>query len=61
MEALSGFYQGMTVAEATNKATAAGFQVVTRVEGIQTLTNEYRQGRITFIVRNGIVVSAVVG
>lgn len=61
MEALSGFYQGMTVAEATNRATAAGFQVVTKVEGIQTLTNEYRQGRITFTVKNGIVVSAVVG
>jgi len=55
-------YKNMTVAEATNDARLAGFEVAIEVAGgPQTLNCEYRQGRINFRVENNVVVHAHIG
>jgi hypothetical protein len=55
-------YRNMTVAEATNAARLAGFEVAIEVaDGPQILNSEYRQGRVNFRVENGVVVGAHIG
>jgi hypothetical protein len=54
-------YNGMAVEEARAKAQAAGFEVKVQLPGMQTLNCEYRQGRLTFKVENGVVVGAEIG
>jgi hypothetical protein len=61
MESLTSFYEGKTLAEARNLATAAGFQVCVEIEGMQQLNCEYRAGRITFTVQNVGTEDRVVG
>jgi len=51
----------MAVEEARAKAQAAGFEVKVELPGMQTLNCEYRQGRLTFKVENGVVVGAEIG
>jgi hypothetical protein len=52
---------GKTVEEARRIATNAGLEVKVQLIGIQSLNNEFRQGRINFKVEDGVVVSASVG
>jgi len=55
-------YVGMTVEAAGNLAKIAGFEVAVELgSGQQVLNCEYRQGRITFRVTDGIVTSAYRG
>jgi hypothetical protein len=61
MDTLTAFYHGMTVEAASNRAKAAGFQVCVELDGMQQLNCEYRAGRITFKVQNGLVIDARIG
>ena len=51
----------MTLQEATVKAQQAGFKVEVEVVGPQYLDCQYRQDRITFKVKNGVVIATSVG
>ena len=52
---------GKDLDEAKRIATNAGLEVRVQNMGIQTLSNEFRQGRINFKVKDGVVISASVG
>ena len=54
-------YNGMTVQAATEAAKMSGFEVRVVTTGPQVLSNDFRPGRITLQVVNGIVVAAQVG
>ena len=55
-------YIGMTVEAAQSAAKLAGYEVAVELSsGPQSLNCEYRQGRITFRVNNGIVTSSYIG
>lgn len=55
-------YIGLKVEDATILAKQAGMQVSFAVStGPQMLNNEFKAGRITFHVENGVVVSASLG
>jgi len=55
-------YVGLPITEATASAVQAGLQVVTVQHGMPTkLTNEFRQDRVTFFVKEDKVVSFRIG
>ena len=54
-------FGGMKIEAARIAAQQAGFEVKIVTSGVQTLSNDFRMGRITFNVVDGIVTSANIG
>jgi len=54
-------FVGMTVEEATDYAKKGGLEVRIQNVGLQPLNNDYKQGRINFKVKDGVVLSASIG
>lgn len=54
-------FVGKSLEEAQRIAANAGLEVRVQNVGLQTLSNDFRQGRINFKVQDGVVISASVG
>lgn len=54
-------FVGMTVEAATEYAKKGGFEVRIQNVGLQPLNNDYKQGRINFKVKDGVVIGATIG